>query len=187
MSIEAWDIDLHSSKELIAQSKKWAKEDLKVIPLSTSVRAWKETRAALLELRALGYSALVHLKEGEENSESFEVLEELCAWDQLSLRNVLVLMRKKIPESFFESLRLEAKIEEKWFSEWNQALQDPRLHKYPGLPWRRFIRKANRENLDFAKKIEAVSGGDCENAVTEFLLLKKKAVNIFPKKWSANK
>jgi len=90
-----------------------------------------------------------------------------------------------------KDLQLESKIELKWVREWLMASHDPRISKYPGLPWRSFIRKIVQENFEFAENFLRLASVDSEEKdesaietlFTVFLRTKKKAVCIYPKNW----
>lgn len=149
--------------------------------------------ALLCELRANNISVLVDLKknEGEVLSldQAVEAVVLLRDWDQLTLQNVLELFAERFPEKMRTKLQIESKIESKSFREWVLASQDSRIHKYPGLPWRSFIRKIVKENFSFILNcIQLWDNGsdekDFEGLFGDFIEAKKKVVCVFPKKWS---
>src|SRR5690606_9168858 len=113
-------------------------------------------------------------------------------WDQLFVENFLAVCEAWVPQEFQQALRTEAKIELKWAKEWMTAASDQRIHKYPGLPWRSFLRKIMAENYDFAMKfLELTAAAATDENVKKmvahiqgFLEAKKKVVCVFPKRWN---
>lgn len=149
----------------------------------------------LCRLRAEGVAALVVLREGEKSPNQAEILtifETLRDFDQLLLRNVLQLSGSLIPKESLEALRQEAKTELKWFEQWQTASHDARIHRYPTLPWRSFLRKINAENFQFIvdlmqlslNKPSAESKAKISEHIKLFLDAKKKTICIFPKRWN---
>ena len=88
-------------------------------------------------------------------------------------------------------MQTEAKIELKWFREWLMAASDSRIHKYPGMPWRSFIRKVVGENYTFACTFLELVASTATPENREYLQLlmkgflesKKKFICTFPKRW----
>jgi hypothetical protein len=165
-----------------------------LVTLRSSPDRWDNIKRALLELRAANISAVLLLKRTDfplDGEEIKSVLSFLRDWDQLLLHNVLEISEGWVPKEFDARLQTEAKIELKWFREWLMALADPRIHKYPGLPWRSFVRKIVSENYQFATElVRLVSAGETmenlvalDNLIKGFLEAKKKVVCIFPKRW----
>lgn len=160
--------------------------------LESALDNFDRIRESLLALRASNLSAILRLKptEGLPAPEELEaVVCYLRDWDQLFLHNILVLFQGWIPEKFIKELEAEARIETKWFQEWLSANQDQRLSRYPGLPWRSYIRKVIGENFDFVLTLLKVgTPGDrdemtLENLLRAYLKSRKKAICFFPKKW----
>lgn len=197
MSIETPEVDLDRLDEpaILHNVADFEKQSLPLVTLTSSIEDWEKIRKTLLALRSSNVSAVLLLKKSEELLEDDEIqaiFTFLRDWDQLLLQNVLELCEGWIPQVFLAPLQNEAKIELKWFKEWWIASSDPRIHKYPGLPWRRFVRKVVGENYDFAshfltlvalpataENIQAV-----QSHFNTFLESKKKVLSIFPKKWS---
>ncbi len=142
----------------------------------------------LCALRASGISPLLLLRQSDPTwsvDQVLSFLEFLRDWDQLLLRNVLEVVHGRAHEKYLPALQVEAKIELKWFQEWQTAVADPRIHRYPGLPWRSFLRKVNAENFEFAfVLLSEEAGPELDAKVEEFLKGKKKTICVFPKNWS---
>jgi hypothetical protein len=149
----------------------------------------------LCRLRAEGVAAVVVLRSTGsdlEQANALGVFEVLRDWDQLLLRNILELSIGWIPREFHEPLKLEAKTELKWFEQWQTASHDSRIHRYPALPWRSFLRKINAENFQFIsdlmdlshRKATPESNRTTAALIKQFLDAKKKTICIFPKRWN---
>lgn len=197
MSTETAEVDLDRLDEsaILHNVADFEKKSLPLVTLTSSVDDWEKIRKTLLALRSSNISAVLLIKKSEEFLEDEEIqaiFTFLRDWDQLLLQNVLEICEGWVPEVFLAPLQNEAKIELKWFKEWWVAVSDPRIHKYPGLPWRRFVRKVVGENYDFATQfLHLVSlPATPENIAAvqthfnTFLESKKKVLSIFPKKWS---
>ncbi len=183
---------LQSVEEILARVSQMETVPSQIIVITASFESLSSVKATLLSLRAsdLGCVVLVQ-KPLEEPSftEKQEALSMLRDWDQLLLFNVLNILSANIPDLFLSALAQEAKIEQKWFKEWVVGSQDPRMMKYPGIPWRSFIRKAVAENYTFATSVLGMGSDqteDFQNLVSHFLSQKKQAVNIFPKRLKRN-
>ena len=148
------------------------------------VQSWEKVRDALLACRSANLGVLYLVSPPErplQDEELAFIIDFLVECDQLSLTNLLVLMGDKLPVPFRSQLESEAKIERKWLEEWLLAASAQEIHKYPGLPWRSFIRKIVQENGDFAESV--LAGHLEESYLNDFLEKKKKVVCIFPKRW----
>ena len=165
-----------------------------VLTLTSSADNWDRIRSVLCSLRASNASGLLLLKKPEdvlEDEEIVVILDFLREWDQLLLHNVLGLCANCIPAIFMPHLELEAKNELKWFREWLTALCDPRIYRYPGLPWRSFVRKISAENHAFGLKlldlVSRPASSDniqaVQNLFSEFLENKRKVICVFPTNW----
>ena len=193
--IAEWDLDTREEDGLIRAISDLEEKHQSLVTLTASVDSWDKIRAMLCALRASNISALLLLKRGQlllEDQEISAVFNFLREWDQLLLQNILEICEGWIPQAFLPSLHSEAKIELKWFQEWLSASTDSRIHKYPGLPWRSFIRKITQENYQFATRfLELVALPATESNVKAvqdhfkaFLEAKKKVVCVFPKRWA---
>ncbi|MBI4405933.1 MAG: hypothetical protein HY537_17370 [Deltaproteobacteria bacterium] len=194
MSTEPNDIRLHLDKE--DSDLSLYEEDSPVfVSVVASVENWEKIKDSLCKLRASNISAMLflnHLDVDLEDEELQYVFSYLRDWDQLTLHNILQLVGDWVPQALHQALLNEAKTEMKWFREWWVASHDSRLHKYPGLPWRSFIRKIINENFEFASFFLKLAASAAtaeniqatENLVRGFLENKKKVVCIFPKKWN---
>ncbi len=164
--------------------------------LTFSVENWERLKTLMLELRSENVAVILLLKKRVETDAPVpeavltDIFTHLRMWDQFTLHNLLELCGAWFTPRVLSPLTAEARIEMKWFEEWSTAATDTRLHKYPTLPWRRFIRKATTENYAFFTKLLAEWGsGDpdeekkVESVVAEFLREKRKAVNIAPKRF----
>lgn len=170
-------------KKQIAQLEK---KKASLITLGTSALDWEEVQGTLCSIRASGLSVLLLVEPASHDrspEETLLLLSNLRSWDQLLLRNLLQVASHQIEAKFLPFLQQEAKIEMKWFQEWQTALTDPRIHRYPGLPWRSFLRKVNAENFAFAKALLEGRGSD-DSLLESFLKSKRKTICIFPKNWS---
>lgn len=165
-----------------------------LVILIASVESLVRVKATLNGLRALNISALLQLSPASvplTDDELEVVFQFLLQCDQLILHNWLELCRDRVPPAYLSLLQTESKIELKWFQEWQMAASDTRIHKYPTLPWRSYIRKIVRENYKFVsaflplvqpETLEA-NGPVLQQLVRTFLDEKKKVVCIFPKRW----
>jgi hypothetical protein len=156
---------------------------------------WSRIKRGLCDLRAAGRSAVLLLKRTDaflEDDDVLSIFAFLRDWDQFLLHNFLELCEDWVPNTYQPLLQTEAKLELKWFQEWLTASSDTRIHKYPGLPWRSYVRKVVGENYQFAtifleltanaatpENIQAV-----QKHFTEFFEGKKKVLCMFPKHWS---
>ena len=198
MSIEGipeLDLDLRDPSSILQDVSKFESEHLPLVTLSSAIDNWEMARNVLCSLRASNISAVLLLRHADEPLEDEEILAFftfLLEWDQLLLHNILEICDGWIPHVFLARLKEEAKIELKWFREWWVAATDARIHKYPPLPWRSFVRKITSENFNFAKKfVELVSLpatpehlNRVQNHFNQFLEAKKRVLCLFPKKWS---
>jgi hypothetical protein len=165
-----------------------------LVTVEASLGTWARVKPTLLALRAANVSALLLLQK-PIHEPTFETLLEVFAflreWDQLLLHNFISLCGDHLPPPFKNDFAIETKIEMKWFREWLMASHDPRISKYPGLPWRSFIRKITSENYTFAQTfLEVVyfpEEVDAEKTLPlllkNFLQGRKKAICLFPKRW----
>lgn len=198
MSIEGIpEINLDTLKEgsdLVQEVSGVEGKDESLVSLTASLEHFERVITSLMALRAANVSAILYLKKPElalDDDELQRLFQYLKNWDQLFLHNFLELCGDWVPENFQNALRNEAKIELKWAKEWLTASADQRIHKYPGLPWRSFVRKIIGENFQFATKFLELTAapGTPENLelmnqhLKTFLETKKKVVCIFPKKW----
>lgn len=168
-------------------------DDRPLIRLVGGVGQWERIKQLMPQLRSANVAVCLSFKKGGEVSEETltEIFAHLRLWDQFTLHNLLELSGQWLAPQFLKALSQEARFETKWFEEWSTAAADTRLHKYPNLPWRRFIRKANHENYQFFTTLleEWGKGTDDEEArvgavVAAFLKEKRKAVNIAPKRFN---
>jgi len=189
------DIDALEGAALLSRLQDLEKQAYPLVTLTSSVNDWEKIRSSLLALRSSGMSAMLLLRRSQELLEDDEIqviFTYLRDWDQLLLHNVLEICEGWIPAAYLPRLQIEAKLELKWFKEWWMAMSDPRIHKYPGLPWRRFVRKVVGENFDFAIRfLYLVALPATPENIDEvrvhfetFFEAKKKVLSIFPKKWS---
>jgi len=165
-----------------------------VVQLAVNVLNWEKIPHALCTLRASNIGAIVVLELFEDEIDD-SLMPSLFAmlrdWDQLSLDNFLVLCGGYLPSESQAAFEAEAKIEMRWVREWMMASFDERFYRYPSLPWKKFIRKIVSENYDFAMRFWELalspSSEDnkrlMEDHLKLFLVMKKKAVCIFPKNW----
>lgn len=163
-----------------------------LVSLNAAMEALVPLGEALCMLRAANLPAVVSVRPIDRSPSKVELasaIQFLRDWDQLSLENILSLASAWIPPKYLEELRQEAKVESKWIREWLRAAHDQRLSKLPGLPWRSFLRKTVGENYLFADALlerEPMGEGgehEMEFLFRVFLDRKKKAVNVFPKRW----
>lgn len=166
-----------------------------LVSLAASIDSLERVVTSLMTLRATNISAILYLKKPEETLDDADLqalFKFLKDWDQLFLHNFLELCGDWVPVEFQSAIQNEAKIELKWAKEWLTANTDPRIYKYPSLPWRSFVRKIIGENYTFAVKFLEMTAlpGTPENIqaihqhLKAFLEAKKKVVCVFPKKWS---
>lgn len=185
---------LAEGRDLVQEVSPAGGKEESLVSLTATLDGFERVITSLMALRAANVSAILHLKKPEaplEDEELGVLFKYLRDWDQLFLHNFLELCGDWVPENFQNILRNEAKIELKWAKEWLTANADQRIHKYPGLPWRSFIRKIIGENYNFATKFLELTAapGTPENLelmnqhLKAFLETKKKVVCIFPKKW----
>jgi hypothetical protein len=164
---------------------------LPILAFRAPLSSFDRIKRSLCNLRAANAPALLFL-ERPDNPPSLEelsqVLDFLKIWDQLTLHNLLQITYAWIPAKYSAALAQEAKVEVKWFREWLTASHDARISKYPGLPWRSYMRKIVLENYDFAATLLKLRQPSAEQPVDQlvqsFLTSKKKTVCLFPKKWS---
>ena len=166
-----------------------------LVTLDVSVAAWQACSVVLSRIRSASLPALVKLHRNDWICETGEVaflLKALREWDQLTVHNCLALLGDYLPKGSVAALESESKVEMKSFQEWVVAANDPRIHKYPILPWRSFIRKVVAENYEFASGVldlVYLYGEGCEASVDlvklieSFLNSKKKVLCLFPKRW----
>lgn len=170
------------------------KRNSPLVTLVSSPDRWDTIQEFLLALRSSNVSAVLLLQRGDfmmEDEEAIIIFTFLRDWDQLLLHNFLEICEGWVPQEYQAKLRTEAKIELKWFQEWLMAASDIRIHKYPGLPWRSFVRKIVGENFAFATEFIRLNSlpSTPENRVAldrlirNFLEAKKKVVCVFPKRW----
>lgn len=183
-----------SEGELGQEISKLEETQAPLVGIQGSLAHWDQIQTAICTLRSANVSALLALRKEErplEDDEILYVFGVLRDWDQLTLHNFLELCGDWIPQEFQEILKNESKIELKWAKEWLTATTDPRITKYPTLPWRSFTRKVMAENYKFAVKFLELAAAPAteENVkaihqhIREFVEIKKQVVCIFPKKW----
>lgn len=192
MSIEAappdLDLDALRATALTRQLASLEKKKKMLATLASSATNVERMKETLCALRASGISPLLLVRKPATALSKDAILELfgfLRDWDQLLLKNMLEIAGDCIPAKYLPVLHQEARTEMKWFQEWQTAVADPRIHRYPGLPWRSFLRKVNAENSIFAKSIlrDDTAENQLEGLVEEFLKGKKKTICIFPKNW----
>jgi len=164
-----------------------------LLRLQFTLGQWERVKRLMPRLRAENISVVLMLKRGDAEigeEQLTEIFAQLRLWDQFTLHNLLELCGGWFTPRVLTPLQQEAKIELMWFEQWSTASTDSRLHKYPTLPWRRFIRKATTENYQFFTKVlEQWGNGELdeekkvEGVVAAFLTEKRKAVNIAPKRF----
>lgn len=148
---------------------------------------WDKIKSALLEVRASNRCAILTLKPIEKEvslDELSGIFDFLRDWDQLTLQNILTLYGNHIPAEFKPELVSEGKMEIMWLRQWLLASVDPRIGKYPGLPWRSYIRKSIRENYLFAENLLYGDETNFKSLVEAYLAARKKVLCIFPKNWN---
>jgi hypothetical protein len=165
-----------------------------LVTVEASLGSWARVKPTLLTLRAANISALLLIQKPAHDptfEDLIEVFAFLRGWDQLLLHNFTQLCGKFLPQAFQSDFAVETKIEMKWFREWLMASHDQRISKYPGLPWRSYIRKITTENYLFAQSFVEIAFSpeevDSEKTlsllVKNFLHSRKKAICLFPKRW----
>ena len=184
------DVDANEYLKRFSQS---ADDSPTLVTVTGSVGSWEKVKETLFALRSANISPILHLKADTEldDEEIVFLFSFLRDWDQLFLHNFLEICGDWVPKEFQAALQNESKIELKWVSEWLTANSDQRIYKYPGLPWRSFVRKIVGENYDFAMvfMMLAASAATDENVksmhdhIKAFLEIKKKVVCVFPKRW----
>ncbi|MBI3295100.1 MAG: hypothetical protein HYZ71_10255 [Deltaproteobacteria bacterium] len=166
-----------------------------LVTLEVSVAAWPICRKVLARLRSAGLPVLIQIQRRDWQCELEELtflFGELRNCDQLTLQNLLELAHDLIPAESLQLLHNESRIEIKSFQEWVVASEDPRVHLYPVLPWRSFIRKVIQENFEFSRSLldlhfmygpDTGTSPELKRLIEQFLNSKKKVLCIFPKKW----
>lgn len=156
MSIEPIpEVNLDAVQEAshwLREVSSFEEQKLSLVTLVSSPDRWDIISTVLCALRASNISATLLLKRSDfvvEDEEVQLIFSFLRDWDQLLLYNFLELCEGWVPQEYQAALQLEAKIELKWFREWLMAASDSRIHKYPGMPWRSFVRKVSGEKLHF--------------------------------------
>jgi hypothetical protein len=155
--------------------------------IETPIGEWDKVKNALLNVRASNRCAILALKPIDAEvslDELSTIFDFLRDWDQLTLQNILTLYGKRIPMEFAPALHTESKMEIMWLRQWLLASVDPRIGKYPGLPWRSYIRKIIRENYLFAENLLYGDETNFKSLVEAFLSARKKVLCIFPKNWN---
>jgi hypothetical protein len=181
--------------ELLSELSLAERNQTPIVTLRGSIENWERIKTFLFASRASNVAALFLLNKPEgflEDEEITYLFGFLRDWDQLFVENFLAVCEAWVPQEFQEALRTEAKIELKWAKEWMTANSDQRIHKYPGLPWRSFLRKIMAENFAFAMKFLELTAAPAtdENVkkmvahIQAFLEAKKKVVCVFPKRWN---
>ena len=196
MSINSPEIDLDAHERAIPPEEvlEFEKRGVPLVTLNSSADHWDKIRQVLCELRSANISAVLLLKQEDEVMEDEEItaiLGFLKDWDQCLMVNLLELCSHCIPAVFLPHLQVEAKNELKWFREWLTAMGDTRIHRYPGLPWRSFVRKIVKENYEFGMQLLTLVSlpATTENIqrvqthFNAFLENKRKVVCVFPKNW----
>ncbi len=164
-----------------------------LVNVTGSVQSWEKIKDTLCGFRACNISPILSIKSGVplDDDEITFLFSFLRDWDQLFLHNFLEICGEWVPKEFQGILQNESKIEMKWIGEWLTANNDPRISKYPSLPWRSFVRKIIGENYNFAMVflMMAAAPATDENVksmhshIQAFLENKKKVVCVFPKRW----
>ena len=186
--------DIQGEDDLLFELEAFDKKQLHVVYLIAAKEELEQVKSALCTLRAHNKSGIVMVKREDlpvDVKELAYIIRSLRDQDQLLLHNIMQLIEMLLPESHHQTLRTEAPNELKWFREWLMASHDPRIHKYPGLPWRSYVRKVNQENFHFsASLVEILSSrlGDADDrlgpVIRDFLEKKKQALCLFPKRWN---
>lgn len=189
--------DLVADSELASVLATYDQSTTPVVYLEGSLGSWERAKSALLSLRASNIAGILLMAPGESGhtmtvDQTAKMLCFLRDWDELFLHNIVSLCRDLIPKELHKDFELEAKMELMWFREWFTASHDTRISKYPGLPWRAFIRKIVSENYAFSEQLISLAqashdenqGVELRNYLRSFLRSRKKAIALFPKKWS---
>lgn len=163
----------------------------RVVTVRASLERWDDLVRALCELRGRGVLAQVDLVGPVTLAEAtlLDHFRFLAAWDQCSLGNVLGIVDRWLPDAHRQALQQEARFEARFFREWATAAVEPRLARYPALPWRRFLRNVNEENYRFAEAciLQQNDPPALLAAIERLMEAKRRTVNLFPKKWAKNK
>jgi hypothetical protein len=189
--------DFGADSELESLLATYEQTTTPVVYLEGSLHSWERAKSALLSLRASNIAGILLMSSSQSGlapspDETSRMLIFLRDWDELFLHNIVSLCRDFIPKELHKDFELEAKMELMWFREWFTASHDTRISKYPGLPWRAFIRKIVSENYLFAEQLmnlarstyDEEQGVELRNFLRSFLRSRKKAIALFPKKWS---
>ena len=187
--------EISDDTHLLTEVHAFESRDSAVVFVEASLQNRGRIETTFCSFRASNIAAILvikppHPRPSLEAASSFLMF--LRDWDQLLLHNFLAIGGDWISEKYRSLLRAEARIETKWFQEWLTASHDSRISKYPGLPWRSFIRKTVQENFNFSQDylqlLTIEDDGEREGAlkllVEGFLKEKKRAISIFPKRWS---
>jgi len=185
---------LTEEAQILTQVLALEKKSPPLVTFVASPDRWDTIKQMLLSMRSSNISSVLLLKRTDfvlDDTEIISIFSFLRDFDQLLLYNFLEICDGWVPKEFQARLQTEAKIELKWFREWLMALSDSRIHKYPGLPWRSFVRKIVGENYRFASEFLRLvnHANTLENMESMDVLLKgfleskKKVVCIFPKRW----
>jgi len=182
--------DIASDEDLLAEVSEIEKEERSLIKIEARPEQWDRVKKLLLSLRASNISAMVLLKRSPsiKMQEIVSWIEFLRDWDQLFVHNIIELLGSKLSEKLNIELRKEVPIELKWFREWFIASTNTDINKYPGLPWRSYIRKIIGENYQFASELarrisQGATFADIDDLGRQFLADRKQVLCIFPKKW----
>lgn len=163
----------------------------RVVAVRASLEGWSDLVNTLCELRGRGVLPLVELVGAPAVTDAtlLERFRFLADWDQCSLGNVLGVVARWLPDAHRRALEQEARLEARFFREWAAAAVEPRLARYPALPWRRFLRNVNEENYRFAQAVvvEQNNPPALTEALKALLDAKRKTVNLFPKKFDRAK
>jgi hypothetical protein len=185
---------LTEEAQILSEVSELEEKNPPLVTFISSPDRWDHIKRVLLSMRASNISAVLLLKRTDfvlEDDEIQSIFAFLRDFDQLLLHNFLELCDAWLPKEFLARFQNEAKIELKWFREWQMAVSDSRIHKYPGLPWRSFVRKIVGENYRFAMEFLRLiaQANTLENMeamdvlLKGFLESKKKVICVFPKRW----
>ena len=186
--------EVRSDPDLFERLSLFEAQKCNVVFLTAGVDDFSRVASVLSTLRAANVGCLLFLKRSQnilDEQELLLLIERLGIWDQLSLHNILELCEGWFPAEFAANFAAEAKLELKWLREWLLGSFDSRIHKYPGLPWRSYLRKVMAENHSFVKKFLEVSSmpssQESQQILAEhlkaFLESKKKVLCTYPKRW----
>lgn len=184
--------EISGTEALKEQIASFEAVDVPLVNVISTLDSWEWIGECLLSLRAANIAALLLLKGSDaelEEGQITHIISKLKNWDQLLVHNFMEICADRIPEQYRQPLVNESKFEIKWFTEWLVASSDSRIHNYPGLPWRSYIRKIVRENFDFASHFlnreqgEPADIEDTQKTVRDFLEKKKQVICVFPKQW----